>query len=259
MADKPDPTEDDGASGDAARKDDKTVPLAALEAEREKRQALERQVAELSGKIDGMASRKEPEPAKEPPVFTRAQLKQAVADGRISEAEMDVILDKQQDDKVRREAAVAAANMVATTTTAAAVESEIGRFKTAIPDLANKSSDAFKAVAAKFNRLVSLGSPNSVATELAALEAVFGDPAKLQKAKVEPETHEDVGGSAGGSDSGPKRDGGKLKDFTPREKAYYQRLIDQGTVKSWDEARGMLKHATPELRQRNADRIYRRA
>lgn len=257
MADQGDGIEA-GTDPGAASQGNKTVPLAALEAEREKRQALETKLANLEGRVEGLAARPAETKAPERPVeYSKADLARAVAAGTITQAESEHIWDTQRDNKVRADARAQAAADTMAVVAAQTIAGEIDKYKAALPDLKDRSSDAFKAVVAKFNRLVQLGSPSTTATELAALESVYGDPSKLRRPQADLETHQDTGG--GSDEPETTRRAGPLKDFTPREKAHYGRLIDQGVVKDWDAARSELKFGRPDLRQRNAGKPYSRA
>lgn len=239
----------------AASPDGKTVPIERLNAQIEKTRKLETAMAELQGKVEVLSTRPAPEakPAStEPPEYTRAQLKAAVVQGSISEDDMENILDTQRDRRAAKIAGGTAATLVGNDRGTAVLSAEIGKYKAAMPDLGDQSSEGFRAVSAEFREMVAMGSPATLATELAALKAVFGPAAKLAKAgKREAESHEDTGSGSGEPGKAEVRDG-KPKGLTAREKAYYEKLVGPGKMyPNWGAVTTMIeKRADPELRKR---------
>lgn len=259
------PDGDDAAGGAAAGesskdgsgktpKGDDVVPksqfLAALRSAEEKR---ERELAALRSEFESKladATKPKTEPAKE---YTRAELTAMVEDGRISQAQADAQIDLQINAKAQRTAAQTATNIVTEAQRKESVTSEIARYTQVVPELLNKGSKEFGDVAAQYRKLVAAGSPNTLATELAAIGIVHGPIETLEQARRGKPSHEagrETGGSGG--EQTRRKAGGPVTwdDLTPREKSHYQRGIDQGIYKDRAAVEAELKFAKSHVRQR---------
>lgn len=250
---KPDVDETEGAGDDSPR--EKTVPLKAMLAEREKRQEAEKRatrfetkLASLEGKLDGFLSAKagDTEPGRK--TYSKAQLDQSVAQGQITQEQADALLEQQRE----REIDEKVSKRVGDATTKARIETEIASYLEAVPAIRDEDSDVHHRVQQEFDALVALGdSDKSPATTLKAMRAVLGPPDRMKNGKrLAPETYGDTGGGEGGNDGGGDKDGAMPKDLSPREKAHYTRLIDRGVYSGWAAVREELKHANQGLRAR---------
>lgn len=242
--------------GRSDQESERTVPVAVVEKMREDFRstttALQQQVARLEGMAE---ANQRPAQRQEEPKFTRAQLKAQVDEGKISESEMDEILERQLKAEVLAEARKTVKDETATMTTAQKVKGQISRYMELEPDINVPGTAIQKRADAEFNALVELGDdPKSQTTTLKALRAVLGPVEDLERAKSargERETYEG-GSGAGGDDSG----GGSNKDgspanLTPRERAFYTKQIDRGIYKDWDAVKEELKHSNPALRRKH--------
>jgi hypothetical protein len=208
---------------------------------------LERLAVVSTQLADATKPKDEPRKDEPPKVYTREELDAAVEDGKITRATADQIIDKQIEDR----AAERAARKVRSEELLKTLDAKIGEFEAVVPDLADKNSDAFKKVAAEYNRMLSLGSPSTKATELLALERVFGTPERAKGGGRHLDSHAE---SFGGGSPAPRKPGGKENeneapsDLTAREKQHYQHQIDRGVMSGWKQVREERKHRRASVR-----------
>lgn len=240
---------DHGSDQDDKSKDvvPKSQFLAALSsAERKHAGELQALRAEMDAKLAAATA-----PKVEPPkVYTRAELNALVADGKISQDQADEQIDLQISARAEAKAVQAARETVHRETRTGTVETQLSEYKALVPELLDRGSEAFDKVKAEFQYLLNLGDPNNLTTELKAIRAVHGPIEQLKAAKAgkpSHESHRETGGEGGGG-VGPKGGGLKLSE---REKAHYQRLIDNGQYKDWKEVEAEQKFARPDVRRRN--------
>ena len=235
--------------------DGKMIPIERLNQVLDKLHKVETDNAELRGKVDGLVARPAPAPEKAPdppPEYTRAQLKTAVVAGTITEDEMDRILETQLERRLSRRNADQINQTAAVQTTVAVLSAEIGQYKQAIPELMDQSSAGFRAVATQYHKLVALGSPPTLATELAAISAVYGPPEKLQKpGRREVESHEETGSGTGEPGKVDLRTDGQPKGLTAREREFYAPKVGAGKYyPDWAAVAKEMEFSNPILRKR---------
>ena len=224
------------------------VPRSALEAERHKRQAAETSAAEYRGQVQGMTVAKpEADPPKEPSI---ADLRQAVVEGQLTEDESEAIKARQIERRVTAKVTEEVETKLAGKNLSERVSTDIGRYKQAIPDLADSDSAAFKKVQAEFTYLTQQGyEADDPRTELIAVRAAFGDVDQLQKIKPGTrETHQETGGH---QEHGAESADGAPKDMPADTKRYYQDQINQGVVVDWEAAKAEFSYKpkhTPRAR-----------
>ena len=202
----------------------------------------------------------EPQPTTQPvaqadeqPVYTWDQLHQAVNEGKITEGVAHEVWATQN----RRLAVQEATNSVLTQTqarsTAVMVEAEIAKYRNAIPQVLDPSSEQRQRVVREFNRLTGLGfDKHDLKTELAALQASFGTVEQVIKAvKPKPEGHREISsdGSAPSSETGDPKSTAP-SSLTEDEKRYYGNAISRGLYKDWTEVREEMKFANQKTRRR---------
>lgn len=218
--------------------DARTVPLSALEAEREKRHGIERQLAELKGRVDGLSAR--PAPAAEQPVktYTWTELRTSVDQGKINDTQANAIWENQQNKKITS----AVEKAVQTTATQSRTQQTISSYAEKIPAVLQEGSEERARVQTEFNDLVSAGADaKSPATELAALKAAFGPLAHIADGESRRETHQEGGSGDGGGTGARKNEGsgGWPKDMPAGNRQFYQDLVNKGqqtresAVKEW--------------------------
>jgi hypothetical protein len=214
----------------------KMVPLAALEDVRGKWQASEKRAAQLEGQVQGLSAVKT-EPKVDPPKqLSAADLRQAVDEGKLTEDEAEAIKNQQIEKRVTAKVTEEVETRLARDNLSERVSTDIGRYKQAIPDLADLDSAAFKKVQAEFTYLTRQRyEANDPRTELIAIRAAFGDIDNLQKIKPGTrETHQETGGR---QESGTDIADGAPKDMPADTKRYYQDQINQGVVVDWAAAK----------------------
>lgn len=218
---------DPDAGADAADQE-RTVPLSAFMGLRTELQDLKTQLAEARGKVDGLTAGQTQQAE---PEYTRAELRRAVDEGRLSEDEADDIYDRQTRTRMSREIEQEISTRFAQTTTVKQAHDEVNKYLAAIPEVENPESAEFKKVKAEYDHLVSLGyDPHQPQTQAAALRAAFGDPAKRVKGKRPLETFQDTGGSGGGETESKGVEG-----LNNDQKAFYRKQIDAGRYSGWDD------------------------
>lgn len=228
-------TAESGSNGAA----DRTVPLAALEDERRKRQRLETQLAELKGKVDGLSSgaahRQDKPEEKE---LSRAELQAMVDRGDLTTSQAEALLDEYQRKRIEKQIEQQVQARIGAQTRQTTLQQEMAKYLDAVPDIGQEGTEAREAVRREWNQLTTvLGYPTTAETELIACRTVFGPPERLSKRheRGKHETHQETGGGqpedAGGSHSGAP------KDMSSRERKHYERLIEQGLYKNWEEVK----------------------
>lgn len=220
----------------------------ATQAEREKRQALELQLAEMRGKLDANT---EGERRKQERDYTRAQLRDAVEQGQLTQDESDAIWERQTETKLENRLSSRLEERLKSERQGSWIQSEIDRYKTAIPDLMTPGSEDRTAIEREVGFQQQLMGQEKVTlqTELAALRARYGPSENLQQGrKPPPESHEE--GGSGAEEEDTKRTDGIPKGLTKREREYYQDKINKGLYKGWDDVEKEFKYADQGLRKR---------
>ena len=201
---------------------------------------LARTSEEVQALKDAQAKQAEPKP------FTRAELNQLVADGKVTQDAADATMDRQLVERATKEAKSAAGAEVAQRERESVVTAQLDEYRGLLPEAWETGSKERAKAAKEYRYLVEkLGYPDTKATEVAALRAAFGDPEAIKASrstgKSGPgETHEEVGGAE--RDEGGKGDtDGAPKDLTPRQKSHYESMISKGHYKDWAAVREELK------------------
>jgi hypothetical protein len=192
----------------------------------------ELKAAERAARAEGKAAALETvvaaKPAKQQTekTFTRQELRALVNEGKITEDEMDETLTKQLRASITSEvkATVSAEN------TAKAVSDEIARYVEAFPDINVEGTTLRAKVQAEFEDLVKGGSPNTLATERAAIKIACGPLNISAGRRPKPDAHEETGSGASGEGGKPDTDG-PFKGLSANQKKHYQKMIDRGIYK----------------------------
>lgn len=193
----------------------------------------------------------------QPKRYTRAELKAAVSAEQITQDQADDIWVKQAKEETRDEVLAAVRDDASRRTQQEQIDNDLTEYKRLAPEIKDKTSDKFEQISAEFQYLCKRGSPNNLATELAAIRAVLGPLDKLKTAKAErrAENHEEQSGGEGKGDKQQKA-GKKLVDtLSPREKKHYEGMIDKGHYKDWADVEKELGFARPEVRRRQGARV----
>lgn len=206
---------------------------------------------ELQAFKEGVGTR---EKRDEPKAYTKAQLKAAVDAGQITQEQADETWDAQRETQIRESARTEALNAVNEHATKERIDADLKSYKRLKPEILDTTSEERQEIEAEFKALRDRGMPNDLRTEFAAIRAVLGPLAKLEKAASasrSQESHEETGGGGEGKQKGGGGSGKKLHEhLTGENKAFYERGIKQGRYKDWDAVEAELKYARPSVRQR---------
>ncbi|MFZ2652450.1 MAG: hypothetical protein WA210_20305 [Burkholderiaceae bacterium] len=190
-------------------------------------------------------------PAAPPKTYSRAELRQAVEDSKISQDQADEIWDRQTEARITQTVSERVRGETLTQT----VEQKRDAYFSRHAELNDPTSAAFKRVDAIFTDLMKNGSPKTVATELAALKIAFPDGGDLGPGETVRGTSPEIGG--GGSPprgrNVQEKDTDPPADLNARQRQHYERLVGPGNLyPDWKAVREELKHAKPSARTRAA-------
>lgn len=241
---------DAGQGGDAggSSPQKETAGLrSALQAERGKRQTLEREMGELKGTVNTLKQTQQ-----QPKEYTRAELQAAVDAGQISQVDADRTLEEQQTRRITAHVKETVTTETRQEQLVKTLNAEIDRYREFRPDIENPGTSDRKAVEEAFTyQTAVLGKdPNDLRTEVDALNVVFGPASKLQNGREQiAETHQEVG-SDGGGEGARNEAGNPPKGLSRDMKEYYGKKIDQGFYKDWSEVGKELEYASPKVKAR---------
>lgn len=192
------------------------------------------QLAEVLAKLNNTISAKFAAPPAPPAppekTWTRSELNDQVLTGALTQDTADAILDRQ----VERRIVSIAQNTVQTQTMTQTAQREIDRYKALIPNAAEEGTTERDLLVAEYRELVSLGQPETIATELAALKIAFGKLSAIEAARASRQTaefHQDTGGG----DSSPGKAKGPLAKIPARFREHYQDMIKKGQYSGEDD------------------------
>jgi hypothetical protein len=188
---------------------------------------------ELEARMPAPAS-PAPKPPERPPL-SRAELRDLVDDGKITQDEMDAEIERQIELRVEQRVETKQDSK----DRAVKINTEITQYMNRVGDLDDPTSDNHQRVKKEFKALRERGYPNDASTELVALRAVLGDLEKIkipeignEEREVDTTTH-----TAGGGQGKPEgRTGpGPLKGLSPEHAAFYESRIKMGHFSGWDD------------------------
>jgi hypothetical protein len=213
---------------------------------------------ELAARLEALESKLAvPEPVTEPapksaeptetPVYTRTQIRQAVAEGQITEDEGEAIWEQQVERQIERRITERIEERERKMTRDKGIMQEVAKYHAKIPELLVDGSDEGKAVAAEAKRLMDLGvSSDMKLLGLMALKSLYGKAdtiAKRAKAEEELESHEEGSSGAGDVETDTTTDDGAPGGLSARQRKHYTKLIDAGVYKDWSAVKEELKFA----------------
>ena len=200
--------------------------------------------ARLEGELSVLKTAPKAEQPKAEPRLTWAQLQAAIDDGKITQTQafeyreetLKKDLDAKWEAKLRQERE--------THTRVTTVSSELAQYRTVLPASVTPGTPERQKVEAVFLDLVQLGyDPQDPRTELLAARQAFGSIATLKDRKAAAalpqgrETMQDI--PANGKPKSDAKD--PLKTISAAQRTHYQRMIDRGMYKNWNEVRDELK------------------
>ena len=203
------------------------------------------EAARLRAEVEALKAAKVEAAAPKP--LTRAELKSLVEDGKITQEAADTAWDQQLLKAAEIGAIKAANSAVEEQKREGAVKQQLAEYKQLVPAAYENGTKERARAEKEFNKLVELGFPNNLATEVAAMRATFGDPEAIKAARSTGkngpgESHAEVGGGDRPGGNGADADG-KPKGLTPRQDAHYSNLISRGVMKDWKAVAEELKFA----------------
>lgn len=226
--------------GDTDQKSENMVPREALVAMREDlKESHSREVDGLRRQLDDLREQLKGG-RQEAPTLTRAQLQAQVDDGRMSESEMDEVLERQREARLDKKLNETLDKKLTQGRRMDKVEAEAQRYLDAVPNVLKEGTPERAKVASEIDFLASLGEdPNDPLTKVKALRAAFGDVNALERAKAKAtrETHEETSGGGGDGDGGGSSGDKAPKELTPRQKSFYAEQIKKGFYTGWDDPR----------------------
>ena len=203
-------------------------------------QALRDQFAALQAKLENIGTTvsdiqtaAQPAVASEPEYkeVTNDEIRSAVDAGTISESQADQIRESQ----IERRVAKKLKEDITATDKQTRISGMIEQYRTSFPDLQDKASKTFKRVQKEFAVLVDLGmDPSDPKTEFAAVRSALGEPVMHQQQPASP--FQEVGGGYGGGES--DEEGGPPWWVKGELRSFYQKQIDNGYYKGWDDPVG---------------------
>ena len=198
--------------------------------------------AETEARILRETRAKEPEKVEQ--VVSWKELKQQVANNVITEEDALEYRDKITAEKAAKAAEERLTKKLTAQSTNARIDTEIGKYKDALPDVNVPGTDERKKFDTEFRYQVEFAGmdPKSLTTQLAALRAVYGPPERaVQYAKTKGKGSSGAESYAETSNGGrgPAPAGKVWHDKLPaHEKAHYERMIERGRygdpAKAWD-------------------------
>jgi len=182
---------------------------------------------------------REPEKPAEDRIYSAAEVQKFIDDGHISQAQGMEYLAEVKAAKMIQAAEKRFAEQSRAQQSETVIKSKLKEFRDAIPELADRTSDAFKEAKAAFEELIQEGHPDSAATELAALRIVYGaSPGKPRKSEVKETTGDratvDAAGTGSGRRSAPSKSNGGSSGsgfpswVEPHRVEYYREAIKRG-------------------------------
>jgi len=182
--------------------------------------------------------------AAEPPPITRDALRTAVEQGVIAQSQAEDAWDKELIRRAKDEAKREARNESTLAMRVAKVDAEIGRYRVAIPSVADKYSAERKVLEATYADIIDrLGKPTTEAQrlsyELSALRETYGGIENLEKTQTPRRptrfTSREVGGSAPAPDTQDP-----VNALGATQKRYYAKMIERKVYKDWGDVRKEL-------------------
>jgi hypothetical protein len=221
---------------------------------KDRNQKLTEDLARLQGQVQSLQNTQQQQPQQEEPVrVTRAQLRAYVEDEKLTQDEADQIWDKQvalDTDKKINDAVAQVSSSTTEQLSSQKLADSVAEYVKILPDLNETGTENRSKVTREYDSLARIlgypkaGTEAALKLELAALEKAFGPADKLrERVKAgddDPETMESLS-SGGQQESGGEPQKGPIKGLSTAKREYYQRGIDAGRYKDWDDVKAELE------------------
>lgn len=217
---------------------------------------LQQRVEQLiasQAQLEQQIQTQETAPKKDEVVYTLAELRTAVADEKISQAQADAIYDQQSQKSIKSQVDSSIKAHLDQSDAKRLVDDQLNEYMKLLPDLLKEGSDARTKVATEYNRLATtFGMPvaksvDDTKLQVAACQVAFGEIEQLRQAKARDvtnenrDTHQEFDGN--GQDQSTEGDQKVMKKLDSRQRKYYQGMIDKKFYKDWKEVDEELKFA----------------
>lgn len=227
-------TEPNAAETDQGQAPDGYVPITALQAERDKRQQTEVQLAELRGAqaASQQFNSQQQQPPKTEPAkpLTVAQLQTAVDNGEIDQNQMTAYLHKQATDDATEKATATITSNLQKQQRDLTLDGDITRYQRAAPELNDPTSDLRKRVDGEYAYLTGIGQPQDKSTALAAMRNALGPVDALEHTQERSDTsHIETGGGRQDNPGGDNQDGSP-KGMSKPDREYYEKHMGPGKL-----------------------------
>ncbi len=217
-------TESAESAEEGSRAPSSSDPLTLL---REELAELRSQNSKLEGRLDEQS--RQSVAVAPPKVFTRSELQEQVDTGRISEEQRDDVLDRQRTTQVKDELR----QEMREERREERVRTRVAAYTAKIPGLRVDGNENRTRVATKYQEFVEQGLPEGAATELAALDAIFGSPdIPADRTRERREVREETGGGAPpAGESGANWKQG----LGARQAKHFERMLETGHYRGTDD------------------------
>lgn len=221
------------------------------EAEREAARQEAQREREERIRLEERLKARETHPTQQEPEYTWDQLEAAIAEGKITRQWAQDHREKVIAKRVAQEVLHKVESQTQTTQRTSTLQSEVDRYKAAVPELMQTGSMERTKIQQEYNYLVgTLGYPATLATELAATRAALGSIETVErtaqaKRTTTKEPFMETHSSARKPQPTGKREVDKLDE---RQKTHYAKMIDSGHYRGWDEVEEELKWTRPSLK-----------
>lgn len=235
MTDHVDPADEGETKGEGAGtegrkpKDQDTVPRARLDQEIANRRRQELELAELKGRLEAVESRGSNGGGGGDKVWTASELREAVEEGQITQAQADDIVHRQTQQEIDKRVRSA----IEANTKETGVRQEAERYLEALPDINVEGSEMRAKFLTEYNWLLQRGYARDDSTALLAMRTAFGDVSQLGAA---PKGEREPAPENAGSQEEPGGEGGEAaarwpKWMSKRQRDYYDGQIARGFYK----------------------------
>jgi hypothetical protein len=188
------------------------------------------ELAEMRGRLE--EATKQPVAAKEVPRdLTRAELREMVDRGDISEEQMHDRLEQQQERRLEAKLAGRLEQHDAQTKGRTMLQETFAAYREKLGDSIDTPGHPNRQrLEREYKDLIMAGFPAGDQTEITALARVFGPPTSVAERRNTSEVHREVGGGSG-DETGEKAGASWERGLDARQKGYYQKLLDTGQYK----------------------------
>jgi len=203
---------------------------------------LARAIEQLSQSLSARPAPEEPKKTEaEPQVYTRAQLKQYVEQGQLSEEQMEQYLDQQRERQLERKLTEKLTREISQGEQHKTIQQRIKAYTDAKPELLKTGSEERTAIQKRYAELVEeMGLPTSTAAErekveLLALREVYGGPESLRPVQETTGRRETKRTASGSNRSSAPDKSDPLRGLTPGHRSYFESRITHGEFKGFED------------------------